>query len=387
VPRTAPSSASAAVRPLRVRTVRRENNHYRLGIDVGQRNARFVARPLTLRRLASWASGFAFVPEPDYDLAHTVNAVPLLTRRPYLISFESFLPRVPEDTYVGWLERALQRRLLRDVRSGRCLALLAMSDFARRQFRSQNRDFGGREVLERRMEVLYPALDAVGTPKRHSDRISLLFVGFNVMGKGAPALLRAHERLRARGLPVDTTIVSTLDWHEDDYLGPRSREYVDRELRRLGAEGITHHRRLPNDEVLDLMRRSDYFVLPTLHDTFGYVTVEALSRGTPVIATDTCALPEVVEHGSCGYLLPFLKDDEVGRWRHLYRTREPDYLGRFDEAIELLAGGIVTAVEELWERRDGYEAMSAAALERVRTRFSRAYARERLEAIYELARR
>jgi glycosyltransferase involved in cell wall biosynthesis len=374
--------------PLRVRTVRRENHHYRLGIDVGQRNARFVPRTLTLRRLAGALQAVAFVPEPGYDLVHSVNAVPVLTRRPYLISYESYLPRVPEDTYVGWLERALQRRLLADVRSGRCLALLAMSEFGRRQFRRQNRAFPGRAELETRMHVLYPAIDAVAErPKRHSDRISLLFVGFNAMGKGAPALLRAHERLRAEGLPVDTTIVSTLEWRPDDFLGPPSRAYVDGELRRLGAEGVTHHHRLPNREVLELMRASDWFVLPTLHDTFGYVAVEALSRGTPVIASDVCALPEIVADGECGHLLPFPKDDEIGRWRHLHRTREPDYLDRFDEAVELLADGIVAKVAAGWERRGDYEALSAAALERVRSRFSRSFARDRLEAIYELARR
>src|SRR5262249_39639392 len=119
----------------------------------------------------------------------------------------------------------------------------------------------------------------------------------------------------------------------------------------------------------------------------GYVALEALSRGTPVLASDVCALPEIVADGACGHLLPFPKDDEIGRWRHLHRTREPDYLDRFDDAIEQLATGIFEAVATGWERRDDYERLSAGALERVRTRFSRTFARDRLEAIYELARR
>jgi glycosyltransferase involved in cell wall biosynthesis len=384
-----PSSTTerGALRPLRVRTVRRQNHHFRLGIDVGQRNATFVARTMTLRRLVGWAQAFAPVPEPGYDLVHSVNAVPILTGRPYVISFESFLPRVPEDTYIGWLERSLQRRLLRDVRSGRCLALLAMSRFAIRQFRAQNRGFAGREELEGPMRVLYPAIETPHhAPKPHSAGISLLFVGFNFIGKGGPALLRAHEQLRARGLPVSTTVVSSLEWAEDDFLGPPSRAYVERELRRLGGEGITHHRTLPNPETLELMRAVDYLVLPTLHDTFGYVAIEALSRGTAVIATDTCALPEIVEHGRCGFLLPFERDDEVGRWRYLYQTGEADYLDHFEEAIELLTQGIVDAVEHSWEKRRDYEALSQGALDRARTRFSRDYARAMLEQIYERAR-
>jgi len=377
----------AGMRPLRVRTVRRQNHHFRLGIDLGQQNATFVARTMTLRRLVGWSQAFAPVPEAGYDLVHSVNAVPIMTRRPYVISFENFLPRVPEDTHIGWLEHVLQRRLLRDVRSDRCLALLPMSRYAIRQFRAQNRAFAGREELERRMRVLYPAIETPGHgPKPHSAGISLLFVGFNFIGKGGPALLRAHERLRARGLPVSTTIVSSLQWAEDDFLGPPSRPYVEQELRRLGGAAITHHRTLPNSQTLELMRRVDYLVLPTLHDTFGYVAIEALSRGTPVIATDTCALPEIVKHGRSGFLLPFERDEEVGRWRYLYQTGEADYLDRFDQAIELLAQGIVDAVERAWEQRRDYEAMSQSALERARTRFSRAYARAALEQIYERAR-
>ena len=380
------SSADPAVRKLRVRTVRRQNAQFRLGIDLGQQNATFVARTMTLRKYINWTQAFAIAPEPGYDLLHTVNAVPLLTRRPYLIQFENFLPRVPEDTYIGWLERYLQRRLLKDVRRGRCLALLAMSEFGRRQFHKQNEAFQGRDEIESKVEVLYPSIGYAADPKPPSPRLQLVFVGFNFMGKGGPALLRAHERLRRDGLPVDTHIVSSLTWAPDDFLGPPSGAYVEQELRRLSLEGVTHHRRLPNAEVLELMRSSDYLVFPTLHDTFGYVAIEALSRGTPVIGTDVCALPELIDDGRSGYLLPFEKDDDVGRWRYLYQTADPDYQAHFEDAIELLADGITNAVTRAWEGRSSYEAMSAAAIERVRDRFSREYARTRLEEIYESAR-
>ena len=56
------------------------------------------------------------------------------------------------------------------------------------------------------------------------------------------------------------------------------------------------------------MRDADFLILPTLHDTFGFVAIEALAQGTPVIATATCALPEIIQHDVCGYLLPFDND-------------------------------------------------------------------------------
>jgi glycosyltransferase involved in cell wall biosynthesis len=370
-------------KPLRVRTLR--NYTVRFIVDLGQRNAVFLKRRWTpLKRIFYWADAFAILPEPDYDIVHSINAVPILSRRPYVLTFEDYLPRVPSDRYVGWLERRMQQELL----SPRGVGLIAMSKFARRQFRWQNRDFHGREALEAKMQVIYPAVALRRErPKRPSGAMKLLFVGTRFMGKAGPAVLRAHERLRAAGVPVTTTVISTLFWREDDYLGPPSRSYVERETARLGLEGVTHHHHLPNEDVLRLMEESDYFVFPTLQDTFGYAPMEALACGTPALVSDTCAMPEIVEDGVSGYALPFENEKEVGKWKWLYRTDDPGYMDAYEGAVASLADSIFERLAERWEAPpDEYEAMSAAALERVHERFNREYARDRLEALYELCR-
>lgn len=379
----------AGRQPLRVRTVRRQNHFFRLGIDVGQRNAVFVPRTMTLRRLLRWTEAFALVPEPGYDLVHSLNAVPLLTGRPYLIAFESYLPRVPEDTYIGWLERALQRRLLRDVRSGQCVGILPMSQFAWRQFRWQSRNFPLAEELERRIHVVYPTIEAADRPARDDpDRLRLLFVAARFFGKGGPALIEAHRRLRAAGVPVETTVVSTLDWTPDDYVGPPSEPYVREQLEQLAeTEGVTVLSHLPNSRVLQLMAEATFFVFPTFHDTFGYAPLEALAQGTPVIATATCAQPEIVEHGRSGYLLPFENDEHVGKWVHLHRNEGPGYLDVYRDTTRQLADALVDRLSESWEGRAGHGALREAALERARSVFGRERARKTLEELYERCRR
>jgi glycosyltransferase involved in cell wall biosynthesis len=369
---------------LRVRT--RRDYYVPFDVNFGQRNAVFLERPWTpLLRVFRWGDAVTFLPEPDYDIVHAVNAVPVFSRRPCVMTFSDFLPRVPEDRYVGWLERWLQRTLL----DPRYVALLALSEYAARQFRHQNRDFAGLPALEEKLEVRYPAVAPRRTePKeRLGDTLRLLFVGRDFMRKGGPALVRAHEQLRRRGVPVQTTIISSLHWKENDtYVDPPSPQLVEREHARIAQEGIVHHRGAPNAEVYRLMAESDFFIFPTLHDTFGYVTLEALACGTPVLASATNAMPEVIEDGRSGYLLPLELDDKLGRWAWTYKTKEAGFLEAYERAISSLADSLVERLSECWESPDSYSALSAGALERVRTRFDIEAARERLEQLYELCR-
>ena len=366
---------------LRVRTGSGYSGDF--AILAGQRNAEFLRGAVApQRRLVRWGDAVTFLPTRA-ELYHLFNVVPL-TRKPYLVSFEDYLPRTPEDRPTPWVERALRRRLLRD----NCVAILALSEYAQRQFRHQNRDFDGLAELERKVELLYPPVEIRSErPKPNPDVLRLLFVGADFMRKGVPALARAHTELRRRGVPVETTVVSTLDWRPDDYVGPPDEAVVQEGRDALETEGLRCIPGLPNEEALKLMEEATFLVLPTFHDTFGFVTLEALAGATPVIATATCALPEVVEDGVSGYLLPFDNDDEVGKWTWIYRNSDPGYSERYREGLDQLAAGLTERLSEFWEgSRDRYEEMSAAALERAGTRFGMERARDRLEQLYEQCR-
>jgi glycosyltransferase involved in cell wall biosynthesis len=377
--------ASHEVRPPRLRVRTRNDYTVPFLVDLGQRNATFVKRGWTpLLRLIDWADAFAILPEPDFDIVHAVNSIPILTRRRYVLTYEDYLPRVPEDRYVGWLEARLQRELL----SPRCVALIAISEYALRQFRWQNRGFPGRHVLEAKTEVLYPAvrLRRERPKERLGDTLRVLFVGRDFMRKGGPAVVKAHERLRARGVPVVTTVVSGLRWSADEYIGPPSAKIAEREHARLLAADVIHHSSLANADVLKLMEEADFFVFPTLHDTFGYVALEALAAGTPVIATATNALPEVIQDGYNGFLLPLELDEHLGRWAWTHRTQESGYLAAYEASIEALAKELADRLTACWNEPDSYASLSAGALASVRERFAVEHARDRLERLYERCR-
>ncbi len=375
---------------LRVLTVHSLPFHYNIGF--GQRNARFVRRRLTpLAYVAGFAESFAPVPEPGYDLVHSFNAVPVMTRRPSIVTFESFLPRLPSDQATRRTRRAraaLEARLRAHLVEDDTVALLGMSQYAVRQFEAQNRDAPELDALRAKLRVRYPAIELRATePRDLGDELRLLLVGHRYFAKGGSALLRAHERLRAEGIPVSTTILSTLQWDADDYIGPPDRAFVERELRRLDGPGVRVLDHVPREQVFDLMDQVDFLVLPTFADTFGYVTIEALAGATPVIATATCALSEIVTDGANGYLLPFDNDDVVGRWTEIPRRHAPGYQRVFEETTERAADVLVERLRAVWEDRASFRRLSQGAIDSVRDRFDLTTARDELEALYERCRR
>ena len=58
------------------------------------------------------------------------------------------------------------------------------------------------------------------------------------------------------------------------------------------------------DDVADVLRGADLFLLPSETESFGLAALEAMACGVPVIASRVGGLPEVMEDGVSGFLSP-----------------------------------------------------------------------------------
>jgi len=58
------------------------------------------------------------------------------------------------------------------------------------------------------------------------------------------------------------------------------------------------------DAVEEVIGCADLFVLPSRNESFGLAALESLSGGVPVIGTMAEGLPELIQNGETGYLLP-----------------------------------------------------------------------------------
>lgn len=132
-------------------------------------------------------------------------------------------------------------------------------------------------------------------PRRNDKRKRILLVALLDPKKGVPYLLEALARLREKRDDFVLDIVGD---------GPNRAEYEEL-VYKLGLDGIVrfHGQLRTKQEVAKFMRRCDFFVLPSLFETFGVVLIEALACGKPVIATDIGGPNEIVTK-EVGMLVP-----------------------------------------------------------------------------------
>lgn len=71
----------------------------------------------------------------------------------------------------------------------------------------------------------------------------------------------------------------------------------------IGVENETIFAGKRND-IPNIMKALDVFVLPSLWEGFGLVPLEAMAAQKPVVATSVSAIPEVIVDGETGLLIP-----------------------------------------------------------------------------------
>ncbi|MFH1012728.1 MAG: glycosyltransferase family 4 protein [Candidatus Peregrinibacteria bacterium] len=108
--------------------------------------------------------------------------------------------------------------------------------------------------------------------------------------KGHRYLLEAFSRLQKNTPTLRLMLVG---------LGPLQRELEAR----YGNNDHIHFLGW-RDDVAEILRASDIFVLPSLKEAFGLSVIEAMASGVAVIATASGGVPEIIENGKSGILVP-----------------------------------------------------------------------------------
>ncbi len=250
-----------------------------------------------------------------------------------------------EDPQLRWPGvRTLARRVARQAD-----AVVAISEAVRRHV-TGNLDLAENDVKLIRYGIDLAEMDArpdapdlrseIGAPP---GTPLLVFAGRLVPQKALEVLISSMVRIRQQVPAVRLAIVGR---------GPQETEMRER-VRALDLE--PHVRFLGfRPDAPSLMRQADLLVLPSRWEGLGLVLLEAMAARCPVVASRIGAIPEVVDDGRTGRLVP---------------PEDPDTLA--DTVLGLLADPA---------RR---ESMAAAGRERLRERFSLGTQIAATEALYE----
>ena len=106
-----------------------------------------------------------------------------------------------------------------------------------------------------------------------------------------------------------------------------------------GVEYRGYLRKSEPDEARRLQEAyesADVFCLPTRHEPFGIVVLEAMFHALPVVASNIWAIPEMVAEGETGYVVD--RDDVTGMAAHLAAL-----LGSPARALEMGSAGRLRA--------------------------------------------
>ncbi|WP_299531952.1 glycogen synthase [uncultured Streptomyces sp.] len=172
------------------------------------------------------------------------------------------------------------------------------------------------------------------------DRPYVLFVGRITRQKGVPHLLRA-----ARRLDPAVQVVLCAGAPDTPELAEEFRAaYEELAAGRPGVHWIPEM--LDRPEVIQLLTHAAVFVCPSVYEPLGIVNLEAMACGTAVVASAVGGIPEVVDDGRTGLLVP-------------YDEKDP---GAFEE-------GLAAALDRVVGDREAAARMGAAGRERALAEF------------------
>ena len=276
-------------------------------------------------------------PDRSVDLVHAFNRIPLNSSK-FIISFESHLPRQFALRTNGRVATYMRSK----IASHDCRRIIALSHFARRCFLNQHADYPNVSLLADKLIVRHPniVIPAVGDAMADNgaEALVLTFVGAHFGRKGGCVAVKIAEKAIERNLPIQVNIVSGLQVGGHIWTDPTSPGFFAPYIKLLGLKNVRHHGVLPNHAVRQLLRNSHFGILATFGDTFGYSALESMSEHTPVLGTKVCALPEFLEDGVNGILLPVRLNDVGDWWSPGYDFRgDANYAQYFRDEVERLA--------------------------------------------------
>jgi starch synthase len=200
-------------------------------------------------------------------------------------------------------------------------------------------------VSTNRIRVIHNAIDfdqykptfapsVLAVYKIQPDKPFILFVGRITRQKGIVYLINAIQYL----IP-DIQVVLCASSPDTEELKREIADKIKKACTRTKNKIIWIDRSIPMDYLIPLYSHASVFVCPSIYEPFGLINLEAMACGTPVVSSKAGGIPEIVDHGETGLLVPFMQKDR--------RNFEPKYPERFSRDLAEAVNSLLVSPETI----------------------------------------
>ncbi len=236
--------------------------------------------------------GLDLVESPSWDAEGLLTA--LEHQFPLVVRLHSLLPKVIETQ--GWT-KSPDLKVCAALEGLLCRQATAVTASTRALLRLGEETY----QLPRHNQALIPLglpVELTAESERRDGGLRILFVGRLERRKGIDVLFDAIAALGPTAEGVSFDIVGR------DEPGEHSWEGRWKASSAASAAHVRFHGQVPDAALGRFYEECDIFVAPSLYESFGLIYLEAMGRGKAVVATHAGGIPEVVEDGVTGILVP-----------------------------------------------------------------------------------
>ncbi len=143
---------------------------------------------------------------------------------------------------------------------------------------------------------IYHGIDTKSFSFNPKPKEYVLYLGRVTERKGVHLAIEAAKAAGAQLVIAGRSYPSEGYWHD------KIEKHIDgKTVRYVGEAGF--------DQKIEYLKNAKAVLFPTqYHEVFGYVMIEAMSCGTPVIGWKSGAVPEVIKNKKTGYVVQSVKD-------------------------------------------------------------------------------
>ena len=144
-----------------------------------------------------------------------------------------------------------------------------------------------------------PHVESSNDKKREDKTVKILFLSNLIESKGVYVLLEACKKLAEKGIDFRCDFIGGE--------GDVNETQFNEKVKLLELEGTVEYLgKIYSDRKYGFFSEATIFVFPTYYEneTFGLVNLEAMMFGLPIISTFEGGIPDVIEDGKTGFLVP-----------------------------------------------------------------------------------